>query len=122
MRACAESHTRIHFDAKSAGRRWVVTPLRHEEKSRTHAHRLQPAPRLFHPIARFLDAPSGATPREFARKTPRDVIVIKKCAQPATAVRQVRLRNASRTTLPKFGDEQVFFLLPAFQIEREHGL
>lgn len=52
----------------------------------------------------------------------RVYIGFKERAEPAAAAGKVGFGDSARSSTPQLGDEFIFFLLPAFQIEREHGL
>src|SRR6266849_774698 len=56
------------------------------------------------------------------RESRRVCIRLKERAETAAATRKVGFGDSARSSTPQLGDEPIFFLLPAFQIQREHGL
>ena len=122
MRTGAERHPGIHLDAKTTGRRGIVTPLRNKKEALADAHGLQLRARFGNPIARLFGLGTSGPAREFAHQGRRFGIAIKEGAQGARAGRQVEFGDAARSALPELRDQPVFFLLPALHIQREHGL
>ncbi len=121
MRAGAESHSGIHFDAKAPRRRGVVAPFGNQKETRADVDGHELRTSFGDPIARQLRFGAGAPVGKLADQR-AGFTIVEEGAQGACARGHVRFRDAARSAIPQFGDQAVFFLLLALQIQREHGL
>lgn len=114
MPAGSECLAVIHLDAKAARRRGVVAPLRNQEKLLPYFHGLQALAGFGDPIDLLR---SGHNAAELCCIPRGAGFIFKEDAQAPI----VQFHDAGGALLPKFGDDKVFRVLRALDIEREHS-
>src|SRR5579872_3082939 len=122
MRARAKCHPGVHGNAKTSRRGWIVAPLRDEKESGAHANRFQASTRDSYPVTRLLRFGARRPGRELPLHPHGAGIFRKERAQAAAAAGEIALGDAVRSAIQQFGDHLILFRLPAFEVQREHGL
>ncbi len=121
MRSRAERHAGIHFDTEAAGRRCILAPFGNQKEALANTHGFELGASLGNPVARFFLFEPGGPGRKVMLQIGSLAVFIEECAQYARTNGRIGFRDPERPAIPQLGNKLVLFLLPAVQIQREHG-